>query len=227
MRNNKKRPLRAHSLSWFNGDVAAKLRHFVDLLNSSQPDEGIDSIRELMRNLKNVEDAARYKHFPKSEVVDFTWSEAKLRDRGFSRETIKRFRQISHAFDRSRFKLSPAFFTETNNWSFALVPMRSKSAAQHRNILLAIIQGLWEAGLLPLIRECLICQRWYLAIRNAQRFCSPACRKKHYVASDEGKRKRRQYMRNHRRNLKREKDAMQKLGKPGRSGRQTQTRAIR
>jgi hypothetical protein len=58
--------------------------------------------------------------------------------------------------------------------------------------------SLSEAGLLNKLRQCETCEKWYL--RRKGRFCSTLCRVKWHSHTDEGKRKRAEYMRDYRAN---------------------------
>jgi hypothetical protein len=64
---------------------------------------------------------------------------------------------------------------------------RLEANAAHSAIYLA------EIGALDGLRTCL-CGRWFLAQRNAQKSCSPACRHKLYEQTDAFKAMRREYM---------------------------------
>jgi hypothetical protein len=221
MQDRKKRPLRGgYSFSSVIADPSLRLTLFVNLLNSRDSDEGLDSIRDLLRNLKAVEGMARKKHFPKSHrgyVQNlFTSSDAQLRARGLAEETINRMKKIRDVFERSRFKLTPGLFPN-HQWEFVLVPRWTGTVvALGLNFLLAIIQGLNATDLLSSVRECELCKRWYIASRaNVQRFCTPACRKKVYAKSGEGKKKRKKYMRRYRADQKRRVDAEIKRARTG------------
>lgn len=62
--------------------------------------------------------------------------------------------------------------------------------------------NLGKLGLLDRIRQCRCCGRWLFAKFERQWFCSDGCREKAYRASPEGKKKRREFMRRYRANLK-------------------------
>ncbi len=60
-----------------------------------------------------------------------------------------------------------------------------------------------ERGLLGRMRQCVQCRKWLCAKRDWQRFCSDTCREVAFRTTTEGRRKRREYMRRYRSNLKR------------------------
>jgi hypothetical protein len=204
MVNRKKRPPREFLA--IIGDPSRRLDLFIDLLNSADSGKGIDSIRELLRNLKAVENAINDEHFSKPDPNHvgnlFIDSDAQLRARGVSEETIERLAKIRSVFDGSSFKLTPSLLPG-EGWNFNLVPKRTGTLVElNRNFLLAIIQGLSATGLLSSIRECPVCGRWFSGRKN-KRSCDGPCRKKRYRTSERGKIKKREDMRRFRREQKR------------------------
>jgi hypothetical protein len=75
------------------------------------------------------------------------------------------------------------------------------------------LENLGRQGLLDRIRHCQFCARWLFARFDREWFCSPACREKAFRTSPEGKRKRRDYMRQYRANLKRYDEAHKKAAR--------------
>jgi hypothetical protein len=48
------------------------------------------------------------------------------------------------------------------------------------------------------VRQCKQCRKWLFAEKNHQLFCSRECRQKHFRTSEEGRKKRKEYMRRYR-----------------------------
>jgi len=202
MRLNKMRQLRYMRLALVN-PPDDELKMLARMLNSRRGDSVTCSIRELFTVMKEFERAARRIGLS-GDTVDFDAGAPYMQAQGFSVSEAKRFQKIGRIFDESKFSLSP-FFDEENGWQFTWEPLETLTpAAEKLASYLAGIQALGAAGLLSFIRKCLLCGRWYVAVKEVQqRFCTPACRKKHYLTTEEGRRKRAAYMRRSRANERR------------------------
>jgi hypothetical protein len=56
---------------------------------------------------------------------------------------------------------------------------------QHQHCALSGLMELIEQGQLDYLRQCTVCQRWYLAERSDRVVCSKACRQKKYAGNPE------------------------------------------
>ncbi len=81
---------------------------------------------------------------------------------------------------------------------------------------LQAILELVRLGLIERLRRCANapCNQWLYASYKRQRFCSQACREKSFRSTDEGRRKRREYMRLYRADLKRRSETFLRLSRP-------------
>ena len=123
----------------------------------------------------------------------------------------KRIRRIRTAYDDFAIHVRPNF-PLMKFWVFYRVGPNLISRSTTRSALwleLAAIHGLAEEGLLERIRECETCGEWFYAYRPSPvyRFHADACREKYWRSSDEGKKKRRIFMRKYRAGLKRKERA--------------------
>jgi hypothetical protein len=133
---------------------------------------------------------------------------------------------IKHGFDDSFIKRMTAIHRECNKidmratypingkWRFFLgFPETDPRTGELRlSVCLAIIHDLATKGLLRRVRECGTCGRWFFAYRPGERyrFCSDACRDKHWRQTPQGRARRAKYTRDYRRRLEEADKAFQK-----------------
>lgn len=69
------------------------------------------------------------------------------------------------------------------------------------------------------VRECAACRKGFVALHGRDRFCSTLCRVKWHAQTEEGKRKRAEYMRNYRATLRQREQRQQPKGYQRKRGR--------
>jgi hypothetical protein len=190
------------------------------LLNLNDEDEISAVIRKRVRNMNEVDRAIERNGGTKALNLYHTMVQP---DRKKRKELLK------HGFDDSFIKLMTAIQRECYevrmrasypvegrwqlDWGFPLPETRPVGANGFvLSASLAIIHDLAAKGLLRRVRECATCGRWFYAYRPGQRyrFCSDACRDKHWRQTPQGRARRAKYTRDYRRRLEEADKAFQK-----------------
>ena len=74
----------------------------------------------------------------------------------------------------------------------------------HEGTIAYLIVRLAESGLLWRVRECNHCSDWYFANRSNKKFCKPACSKLYWQTGGAGRERRRPYMKEYMRKVRKE-----------------------
>jgi hypothetical protein len=163
----------------------------------NKPRSGDDSeVVILVRNMVYLEALARRCHYPEGISV-------RIYDGEFGQHAVKALKYVQRFFVRRNY--SPILDEpRASGWEeLYRVPKKYCDSVKNFGDLhwlpLAILKAATE-GQISRIRECRFCQKWFLAKRVRQAYCSAGCRQQAFRATPEGKRKRAAYMRAYRLN---------------------------
>lgn len=213
--------LRQDSLWPLITSPASAAQFVVRNLNAAGGSRLVQNMRDLVRDLNEMDRLAREKGFPEitEELIQNQRSQADhLRALGFEKDTIELLTRIRLAFTSYQMRPMPIFPTE-RGWNFRWMnPWTTKRGMKNlvALVLLGMIHDLATSGKLRRVRQCEHCARWFFARRrDDQRFDKDECREKDYRKSDKGRQKRAKYMRDYRAREKRnEKDFKNLKPKP-------------
>jgi hypothetical protein len=207
MNHTKSRRLRKARFDLFVGDPEATVESLLKKLNDTSEDRAVVALRRLVEDMNAVEQMVRSRKFPNSPLFAFQFDLRRvLRERGFEPAVAERMERIRSACDGFGMELMPVF-PRKSFWIFQrLCPVRIDRALPW--IFLATIHDLAAEGRLRQVRKC-DCGEWFYAYRPSEsyRFHRNVCRDKYYRHTDKGKAKRRTYMRDYRRRLKKQDQA--------------------
>jgi hypothetical protein len=207
MNLDKSRRLRKARFDPFFGDAEATVESLLKQLNEKSEDRSAIAVRQLVEDMNAVDQIVRSRPYPTWTRIESEISlDHALRERGFEPAVAERMKRIRKAYDRFGIELMPVFPRKTF-WIFQrLSPVQLGKDLPW--ISLATIHGLAAEGRLRRVRKC-PCGEWFYAYRPSEkyRFHQDACRDKDYRHTDDGKSRRRTYMRGYRSRLKKREKA--------------------
>lgn len=196
-----KRGLRSSHIWPLLSTGPSAIRLLLNQLNATGDKEDGVRVREMVRDMNEIDGIVRSKGFPVSTDAKFSFDlETEWNSLGLGDAVQDRMKRVRATFERFKLRLRPVCPLE-NGWKFHMMTPWSGDPKKRGLILwtfLSIIHDLALEGRLTQVRECNFCHRWFFGRRNDQGFCSPSCREKDWRTSPRGRTKRAAYMRRYR-----------------------------
>jgi hypothetical protein len=188
------------------------LRDAIDIakyLNSLHSKEGAERIEEVVCAINEVDRLAAQSGYDRESVAGIY--------KGALGERARILRDVITKFT-SEFQIVASLGSpRPQGWSQAFTLFRRDYTKAKMNAYFSGVFVLEAAfgGYLRMISQCPTCRTWFVIKRKDHKFCSGACREKHFRGSKEGKAKRAEFMRKYRAGLKRMSEERIKAAKRG------------
>lgn len=183
-------------------------RLLIDTLNATGESRQIHDTRELVRNLNEMERLFRQKGFPEvteDQIQNLGKQGHYLHALGFDATVSALLRKIRKAFGSYRLTVLPIIPSKTG-WTFRLMNPWATSGGRSDTVALALLGMIYDlaaSGWLRRVRECKRCGRWFFARKDDNLFHSKGCQQQYFRESEEGRKKRTDFMQRYRAGLKR------------------------